>query len=86
MNNNVGYITYCRSILFILLHLLCVHLFAASKNDEGQGDATSVDIGPTLIDSLISRNWGRIGEKFFNLPSTSSMIKELKSMKSEKKN
>lgn len=32
MNNNVGYITYCRSILFILLHLLCVHLFAASKN------------------------------------------------------
>ena len=57
------------------------NLFAASKNDEGEGQSSSEDIGPTLVDSLISQNWGRIGEKFFDLPSVDTMIKELKEMK-----
>jgi DNA polymerase elongation subunit (family B) len=56
-------------------------LFESSKNDEGEGELTSNDIGPTLVDSLTSQNWSRIGEKFFDLPSTSHMIEELKSMK-----
>ena len=56
-------------------------LFESSKNDEGEGDLTSNDIGPTLVDSLTSRNWSRIGEKFFDLPSTAQMINELKLMK-----
>ncbi len=55
-------------------------LFAASKNEEADSDGSSSDdVAPTFIDSLMSHNWGRIGEKFFNLPSTADMIKELSS-------
>ena len=57
-------------------------LFAVSKNEEAEGAESSADIGPTLVDSLISQNWGRIGEKYFDLPSTTEMINELKGMKS----
>ena len=58
-------------------------LFAVSKNEEADadGDVSSSDLGPTLIDSLISHNWSRIGEKYFDLKSTTNMIKELKEMK-----
>lgn len=56
-------------------------LFAVSKNEEAEGAESSSDIGPTLVDSLISQNWSRIGEKYFDLPSTTDMINELKSMK-----
>lgn len=54
-------------------------LFATSKNEEAvsDGDVSTSDIAPTYIDSLMSHNWGRIGEKYFNLPSTADMIKEL---------
>ena len=27
------------------------------------------DLGPTVVDSLLSQNWERIGEKYFMLPS-----------------
>lgn len=56
-------------------------LFAVSKNEEGNADAdaSSSDLGPTLVDSLVSHNWSRIGEKYFNLPSTTDLIKNLKS-------
>ena len=53
-------------------------LFAVSKNDEADGAEATSDVGPTLVDSLTSHNWGRIGEKYFDLPSTVDMIKELK--------
>lgn len=53
-------------------------LFAVSKNDEAEGAEATSDVGPTLVDSLTSQNWGRIGEKYFDLPSTVDMIKELK--------
>lgn len=53
-------------------------LFAASKNDEAAGAESSSDIGPTLVDSLESHDWARIGEKYFNLKSTTDMIAELK--------
>ena len=54
-----------------------------SKNEEGEasGEVSSSDLGPTLVDSLESHNWSRIGEKYFNLPSTTELIKELKGMK-----
>ena len=53
-------------------------LFAVSKNEEADSDGSSSDdITPTFIDSLMSHNWGRIGEKFFNLPSTTDMIKDI---------
>ena len=54
-------------------------LFATSKNEEAvaDGDISMDDIAPTYIDSLMSHNWGRIGEKYFNLPSTADMIREL---------
>ena len=58
-------------------------LFAVSKNEEAEADGniSASDMGPTLIDSLISHNWSRIGEKYFDLKSTSEMIRELKEMK-----
>lgn len=58
-------------------------LFAVSKNEEADadGDVSSSDLGPTLIDSLVSHNWSRIGEKYFDLKTTTEMIKELKEMK-----
>ena len=54
-----------------------------SKNEEGEasGEVSSSDLGPTLVDSLESHNWSRIGEKYFNLPSTTELIKELKEIK-----
>lgn len=55
-------------------------LFSMSKNEEGSSDNDSSvnDLGPTLVDSLESQNWERIGEKYFDLPSVEDMIKELK--------
>lgn len=53
-------------------------LFMVSKNEEGLSEGeTLTDLGTTLVDSLESRSWGRIGEKFFDLPSTNSLIEEL---------
>jgi DNA polymerase elongation subunit (family B) len=56
-------------------------LFLLSKNEEGSIEENKTDLGPTLVDSLISHNWSRIGEKFFDLPSTEEMITDLKSKK-----
>lgn len=55
-------------------------LFMTSKNEEASSDGgTSVDdIGPTLVDSLESQNWTRIGEKFFDLPSVTDVINHFK--------
>lgn len=56
-------------------------LFTVSKNEEGvSGDVSMDDVATTLVDSLISHNWSRIGEKYFDLPSTESMMEELKSL------
>ena len=54
-------------------------LFSASTNDEGtsSGEASTSDLGPTLVDSLVSRDWNKIGAKYFDLPSTEEMINEL---------
>ena len=56
-------------------------LFAISKNEEGSDDVSETDLGPTIVDSLISHDWSRIGEKYFDLPSTTDMISELLSIK-----
>lgn len=53
-------------------------LFAVSKNDEAAGEASSSDLGPTLVDSLISHDWNKIGNKYFDLPLTSDMVRDLK--------
>lgn len=52
-------------------------LFQVSKNEEAEGAQSLSDLGPTLVDSLMSHDWNRIGDKYFNLPLTSDMIKEL---------
>lgn len=52
-------------------------LFPVSKNEEATGEENYTDIGPTLVDSLISHDWVKIGEKYFDLPSTTDMINEL---------
>jgi hypothetical protein len=61
-------------------------LFVTSKNEEGstKGNTITDDMGPTLVDSLVSQDWNKIGEKFFNLPGTEDMINELKSKKGNK--
>lgn len=55
-------------------------LFTLSKNEEAAGkteeDVVS-DLGPTITDSLMSKDWGRIGEKYFALPNTEEMLSEL---------
>jgi len=58
-------------------------LFTQSKNVEAQENEneSTNDLGPTLVDSLISFNFVRIGEKFFGLPSTEDLIKKIKEKK-----
>jgi len=59
-------------------------LFAASKNEDAESDITDAgtnDIALSLVDSLHSQNWSRIGEKFFKLPSTEQLIEKLKNNK-----
>lgn len=60
-------------------------LFAVSKNDEAKvdGDTSVDDIGPTLVDSLISQDWCKIGEKFFDLPSSEEVMNDLLKLKEE---
>jgi DNA polymerase elongation subunit (family B) len=52
-------------------------LFAQSANLEAEDGAleSTNDLGPTLVDSIMSFDFVRIGEKFFNLPSTDDLIK-----------
>lgn len=52
-------------------------LFSISKAEEAEGQRSNIDLGPSLVDSLESQNWSRIGEKYFSLPSTENMIEEL---------
>lgn len=61
-------------------------LFAVSKNEEAtaDGDASVDDISTTLVDSLESQDWGKIGQKYFDLPSTANIIKDLKKELGEK--
>ena len=56
-------------------------LFSLSKNEEAEGKSAEEvvsDLGPIITDSLMSRNWSRIGEKYFMLPSTEELLIELK--------
>jgi DNA polymerase elongation subunit (family B) len=64
-------------------------LFAVSKNTEATmdyedgednlvaNDGSTEDLGTTLVDSIMSFDFVRIGEKYFDLPSTEELIKEL---------
>lgn len=59
-------------------------LFAVSKNEEADtsgSDISTSDLGPSLVDSLMSHNWSRIGEKYFNLPSATEILNEMKGIK-----
>ena len=57
-------------------------LFAMSKSVAADsGDGTSDDLGPTLVDSLMSFDFVRVGEKYFDLPSTEDLIAEIEKMK-----
>jgi DNA polymerase elongation subunit (family B) len=60
-------------------------LFAVSKNIEAdsEGDSSTDDLGPTFIDSLMSFDFARVGEKYFNLPSTEELAKKLKKNRGE---
>jgi len=56
------------------------------ENEDGEVtyDGTSDDIGTTLVDSIMSFDFVRIGEKYFDLPSTEDLVKELDEMKKNK--
>lgn len=73
-------------------------LFQISKSDEEADSGFSYaedagydsvvlegtdDLGPTLVDSLQSHNWTRIGEKFLDLPSVEDILAEIKEIKEE---
>jgi len=56
-------------------------LFPLSKNQKAQGttqETATIDLGPTIVDSLQSQDWNRIGSKYFNLPSVETMIRNFK--------
>jgi hypothetical protein len=58
-------------------------LFQESKNikaNQGEGNSLK-DLSRFLVDSIISQNWSRLGEQYFDLPSTDDMYKELKEKK-----
>jgi hypothetical protein len=53
-------------------------LFPVSKNEAAaEGDGTTPDLGPTLVDSIMSFDFTRIVEKYFDLPSTEELIEEI---------
>jgi DNA polymerase elongation subunit (family B) len=54
-------------------------LFEESKNVQAESSSTegSVDVANTLTDSLMSFNFSRIGEKYFDLPSTEELVKKI---------
>jgi hypothetical protein len=57
-------------------------LFPVSKNEAAaEGDGTTPDLGPTLVDSIMSFDFTRIGEKYFDLPSTEELIEEIEKNK-----
>jgi DNA polymerase elongation subunit (family B) len=58
-------------------------LLAVSKNIEAdsEGDVSTDDLGATFVDSLMSFDFARVGEKFFNLASTEELAKKLKRTK-----
>jgi DNA polymerase elongation subunit (family B) len=61
-------------------------LLAQSKNieaDEGS-DGTSDDLGTSLIDSLTSFNFSRIGQKYFDLPSTEELVRKIENKKNNR--
>lgn len=61
-------------------------LFALSKNEEAlsEDEITQTDIAPSLVDSLTSHDWNKIGSKYFDLPTTSEMINNLKKLYKDK--
>jgi DNA polymerase elongation subunit (family B) len=61
-------------------------LFTQSKNVEAEegSDGSSDDLGTTLVDSLQSFNMSRVGEKFFDLPSTEELIGKIEEAKKKK--
>jgi len=66
-------------------------LFAISKNVEADSDkendeydGSSDDLGPTLVDAMISFDFVKLGEKYFDLPSTEDLIEELEINKRNK--
>jgi DNA polymerase elongation subunit (family B) len=62
-------------------------LFVMSKNEESNDettDASSNELGTTLVDSLMSFDFVRIGEKYFDLPSTEDIIAEIETKKNTK--
>jgi DNA polymerase elongation subunit (family B) len=57
-------------------------LFEESKNVQAEGiEGGSVDVANTMIDSLMSFNFSKIGEKYFDLPSTEDLIKKIEQNK-----
>ena len=58
-------------------------LFAQSANSDAEDGALegTNDLGPTLVDSIMSFDFARIGEKYFNLPSTDDLVKIIEERK-----
>jgi DNA polymerase elongation subunit (family B) len=57
-------------------------LFEESKNIQAEGVGSgAVDIANTLTDSLMSFNFSKVGEKYFDLPSTEDLIKKIEQNK-----
>lgn len=59
-------------------------LFEESKNAQAAGanlGEGSVDVANTLVDSLMSFNFSRVGEKYFDLPSTEELVKKIEEKK-----
>lgn len=59
------------------------NLFVQSKNIEAEegAEANTDDLAPLLVDSIISSDYSRLGEKFFNLPSTKELIEKIEKLK-----
>lgn len=59
------------------------NLFVQSKNIEAEegAEANTDDLAPLLVDSIISSDYNRLGEKFFNLPSTKELIEKIEKLK-----
>lgn len=46
-------------------------------SDDNTGLETN-DLGPVISDAIMSQQWSRVGELFFNLPSTEKLINKIK--------
>ena len=57
-----------------------------TENDDDSDGPETNDLGPTVVDSLMSQDWESIGEKYFLLPNIETTYEKLEKIIAMKNN